>query len=296
MKLRLILLLVVIMYLFSCTKEQDTDNYPFENVNYLNELVSIDNDITKALGIFTGEDFEACGVTDTAYNELDNIYAIYFSGNSCNNKIYRNGRIDVQLLNGSSWYETNAQIKVTVVNLELRDINTGIAVVVSGSRTYTNLTGDLDILDLVEGTNEMLRKVESTDLTISYGDGSTRVWNESYTIRTRKGNFEYYFEIIGDDNAVPYAGATSWGINRAGSVFYTVPSTPIKATLCFSGAAWVTTGGEVLIHTENKPTTQVIHGLDNQGNVSTDACFANTMKIIWTDDSGEVHQALKQYY
>jgi hypothetical protein len=283
------------MYLFSCSKEQDTDNYPFENVNYLNELISIDNDVTKALGIFTGEEFEACGVTDTSYNELENSYGIYFDGNSCNNKIYRKGTIEVQLLTGSSWYETNAQIKVSVVNLELRDINTGLSVVVNGTRVYTNLSGDLDILDLVEGTNEMLRKVESTDLSISYGDGTSRVWNESYFIRTRKANFEYYFEILGDP-AAPNAGATSWGVNRTGANFYTVPSTPIKATLCFGGAVWVTTGGEVLIHTDNKPTTQVIHGLDNLGNVSADACFANTMKVIWTDDSGEVHQALKQYY
>jgi len=142
----------------------------------------------------------------------------------------------------------------------------------------------------------MLRKVESTDLTISYGDGTSRVWNESYFIRTRKANFEYYFEILGDPAALPYAGATSWGVNRSGSVFYSVPSKPIQGTLCFSGSLWVTTGGEVLIHTDNKPITQVIHGLDNLGNLSTDPCFANTMKIIWVDDSGETHESLKQYY
>jgi len=67
MKLRLFLFLVVIVYLFSCTKESDTDNYPFDSVNYLNELISIDSDVTKALGLFTGEEFVACGITATSY-------------------------------------------------------------------------------------------------------------------------------------------------------------------------------------------------------------------------------------
>ena len=73
-----------------------------------------------------------------------------------NNKIYRKGMIEVELLTGSTWLETGAQLKVNVVNLELRDLNTGLIVEVNGTRTFTNLTGDLDILDLVEGSNEML--------------------------------------------------------------------------------------------------------------------------------------------
>jgi len=295
MKLRLFLLLLVIVYLFSCTKEKDTDNYPFDSVNYLNELISIDNDMTKALGLFTGEEFAACGVVDTAYNELANRYTLQFAGNSCNNKIYRSGIIEVELLSGSSWLEVGAQLKVNVVNFELRDLNTELTVVVNGSRTFTNLTGDLEILDLVEGTNEMLRKVEGTNLSITYPDGTSRTWNESYTIRTRKAGFDYYFEIIGDATGLPYENASSWGVNRSGQNFYTVPIVPIKSILC-TGSNWVISGGDVSIYNDSRATTRIIHGLNNLGNVSSDPCFANTMKIIWVDDSGESHESLKQYY
>ena len=295
MKLRLSLALLAIVYLFSCTKEKDTDNYPFDSVNYLNELIAVDNDMTKALGLFTGEEFAACGVIDTSYNELANRYTLNFDGNSCNNKIYRKGLIEVELLTGSVWMETGAQIKVNVVNLELRDVNTGLTVVVNGSRTFTNLSGDLDILDLVEGTNEMLRKVEGVNLSLTYPDGTSRTWNESYTIRTRKAGFDYYFEIIGDATGLLYEGASSWGVNRSGQNFYTVPNTPIKSILC-TGSNWVICGGDVSIYNDSRATTRILHGLNNLGNVSTDACFANTMKIIWVDDSGETHESLKQYY
>ncbi|MFM9986443.1 MAG: hypothetical protein ACKVOK_14485 [Flavobacteriales bacterium] len=281
----------------SCKKEVDTDNFPYETASYQNEVAAIYDDANSLMTFFTEATPDTpCGIVEILDSADLFKKTFVFSGLSCNGKLNRSGRIHLQLQNASDWYTTGAELKITFENFALTTIaGSGESLVINGSRMVTNLSGATLLEELTPGGPGIQRQFTAQNMSITYPNGTQRIWNESQLMTSFKNpDWEFEFLLEGNATGLPYSNIGNWGVDRKGENYYTEFNEALTAKLC--GGIWKQSGGKTTIYHTESPATMIEFGVDSEGNPSSEACFAYGINVIWTDEEGIVHVTTRPYF
>lgn len=201
-----------------------------------------------------------------------------FDGTNCAETRTRTGQIIVTLTNGTKWADQGAVLTVQYINVKIVNNASKRYIVLNGTKTHTNVTGGL-VKNLQSGT--IIRKIESSDMKITFTNGTQRTWNIARQRTFTKLNGNLIITIQGFGEADGKNQLVEWGVNRRNSSFYT----QISAPLVMSEACDYRPYGGVKVHYVGTRIITTTLGTDAQGNPVTDGC-ADYYKISWTGLTG----------
>jgi hypothetical protein len=205
---------------------------------------------------------------------MDSIIITY-AGNDCNSGYSRSGKIVLTFAPGFHWQTQNAQVIITYENFTVvRNIDHK-SLVINGSDTITNVTGD--ILRHLNSVGSITHDINGT-LYLTFNNGRTATWHIA-KVRT----FSYSNNVV----TVSTTGSVT-GINRFGNQFSTVINSPITIQNgC--GYGFRVTGG-VVTYTAPIGTITVTYGLNSSGQT------AGTCPLVYYYEIQYTHNSLVNTY
>ncbi len=208
------------------------------------------------------------------------VIILNFNGSGCNGKI-RNGQMKFTLknyANGSRWRDAGAQLDINFINFKVT--RNGKSVVINGTHHLVNETGGL-ISDLSVEKPTIVRTVNSSDMSISFDDNSTRNWSVS-----KRRTWEYN----GGNTKLSVTGEAS-GTNRKGKEFTTRSSEPVVS---LKNCGWHHPVSGVVTHEVEDRTATVTLGTDSGGNPDPNNC-PGYFKVDFTGKKGKHHEKIIAY-
>ena len=190
-------------------------------------------------------------------------YTITYDGSSICNGVKRSGSVTVQLSPTTThWKDAGAQIIVTINNLVITDPVTNESYTINGTHTITNETGGLAwrVAVGLDQTTVTHRNI-STNMTITFSDGSQRTWNVDRT-RSWSGAGGVITVSIYTENST---GEDTWGTNRYGTSFTNSITQTISANnnSCAGKPYRPYTG--TMVHKVANRTVTVLFGTNSSG-------------------------------
>jgi hypothetical protein len=180
---------------------------------------------------------------------MDSIIITY-TGNDCNSGYSRSGKIVLSFAPGFHWQTPNAQVIITYENFTVIRNYDHKSVVVNGSDTITNVTGD--ILRHLNSVGSITHDINGT-LYLTFNNGRTATWHI-----TKERTFSYNSGVV----TVSTTGSVT-GVNRFGNAFSTTITSPIVIQNgC--GYGFRVTGGS-LTYTAPIGTIAITYGLNSSG-------------------------------
>jgi hypothetical protein len=205
-----------------------------------------------------------CGVTlvDTVGAGPGKISITYDGSTTCNGVI-RSGTITVQNNSGIRWNTAGSQLTITITNLKVTDPRTLGSFTINGTHTITNKTGGLAwevVAQLVPSGTTVTHRNQSSNMTITFADGSQRSWNVD---RDRSWN------LTGSTVTVTLSSENtnnedSWGTNRYGTAFTNQITENISANNNNLSCIWRPYTGKIVHKIANRAVT-VTFGTDASG-------------------------------
>jgi hypothetical protein len=152
----------------------------------------------------------------------------------------------------------------------------------NGTKTHTNVSGGL-VRNLGQsGTPaSIVRKIESSDMKITFANGTSKTWNIARTRTFTKVDGNLIITITGFGVADGKSNLSIWGTNRRATSFYTQIVSPVVMS---QECDYKPSSGEK-IHYVGARTVNVTLGTDVNGVPVTQGC-AEYYKIIWTGIGG----------
>jgi hypothetical protein len=201
-----------------------------------------------------------------------------YTGNDCNSGYSRSGKIVVSFVPGFRWQTAGAQITITYENFTVVRLSDHKSIVINGSDTITNVTGD--VLRHLNSVPSITHNINGT-LYLTFNNGSTATWHIS-KVRT----FSYSNGVV----TVSTTGSVT-GVNRFGNQFSTVIQTPITIQNgC--GYGFRVTGG-VVTYTAPIGTITLTYGLDAY---THQPIAASTCPLFYDYSIVYVHNSLTYTY
>jgi len=225
-----------------------------------------------------------CNATIDSSNIVNDTitYTVTFNGLNCAGTRLRQGTALVKKHINTHWSDVNATVMLTLVNLKVTKVSTGNWVILNGTKTYKNTTGNL-LYQLGNGTVTSITHEIMGSLDATFEDNTSRTWQiaRRRTFTGSLGQLEFTHEGFG--TAGGYSNLVVWGINRNGENFYT----QINQSILFKQTcSWVPCSG-VKVHnipSEGKKAT-VTFGYDaNQQVVSSGTCPTH-YKLDWVKNN-----------
>lgn len=256
---------------------------------------ALSGSVTFAGGRLSATDaVSICGASVDTTQHSQGIMTINFDGTTnCNGKI-RAGQIVVQVLNfanGARWRDTGAVATVTFNNYKVTKVSTNKSATFNGVHSITNITGGLVRKLGQSGTpNPIVHKVRSSNMSITFDDGTVRSWQVARKRTFSVSGTSYSLKVEGDTTIDSHSNAVVWGTNRAGNTFTTIIETAIIAS---NDCNWEPTAG-VKKHFVNGKTVTVTLGVDQSGNAVTSGC-AYGYKVEWVKSNGQAGSSVRAY-
>lgn len=290
------------MVFTSCRKREMEENERSETMNIQAEdsqlqsaaadeaYTDADNSVSAARNI-AGDPTTNQPVNPTTYNwpcdaVVDSsqiqqgIIILNFNGSGCNGKI-RNGQMKFTLMNysnGSRWRDAGAQLDIDFINFKVT--RNGKNVVINGTHHLVNETGGL-ITDLGPEKSTIIRTVNSSNMSVTFDDNSTRNWSVS-----KRRTWEYN----GGNTKLSVTGEAN-GTNRKGKEFITRSAEPV---VCLKNCGWHRPVSGVLTHEVEGRTGTVTLGTDSGGNPDPNNC-PGYFKVDITGKKGKHREKIIAY-
>ncbi len=209
-----------------------------------------------------------CGVTIVDSGTViagNKTISITYDGTTTCNGVIRSGNVTVQNSSGITWNTAGSVLTVTFNALAITDPISGNTYTVNGTHTLTKETNGLEwqIIAEVLTNQTVTRRNQSSNMSITFPDGSVRTWSVD---RTRSwsssvtGSVNTITVTVSSENA-NHIDAT--GTNRYGNTFTNTIVTPIMANNNLS-CTWKPYQGETQ-HVVNNRTTTVVFGTNLLG-------------------------------
>lgn len=249
------------MLLLGCKKTPTDDILPIENIplstqkaddaSAKNELDNVNDDIEK---IYKSDDYTAartegnpkvvlpCG--KFTLNGKD--FKISYNDTTCGTKI-KSGSIDVKLIRGTKFADTNAVLEVTFNNYKVFYNATQTSVTYNGKQTITNATGG-KFSDLLKA-DTIVHKVRG-ELTLKFDsistEGESKIWHifRKKTFISNGTPAGLSFTLDGD-TMIDGKNVIEYGINKNNYPFVNVMTSPFHWENCgttFEGPYTLKTG------------------------------------------------------
>lgn len=199
----------------------------------------------------------------------------------------KSGRMIAVLTSGTKWSDEGAVLTLTFDTLKVT--RNGKSVIFSGTKTITNLTvGGGRIKDVIDGKiSSVTHKVTSSDLKITFEDGTTKTWTVSKTRVFTKDSNGLVITVSGD--AVTKIAES--GFTRKGTPFTTTIDEPIVFSSCNNDPKPIS-GKKT--HKGLVKEVSVSFGYNSSG-VVTNSCDATSFKVNWLNRKGESQQIIASY-
>jgi hypothetical protein len=199
---------------------------------------------------------------------------VTFNGTNCAGTRTRSGQIEITLTQGTKWADVGAVLTVKYINVKIVKNANQKYIILNGTKTHTNVTGGL-VKNLADG-GSIVRKIESSDMKITFTDGTQRSWNIARQRTFSKVSGILQIKIEGFGEADGKTNLVEWGANRRNATFYTQISTPI----IMSEECDYQPSSGVKIHYVGVRTITTTLGTDVNGTPVTSGC-ADYYKISW---------------
>ena len=170
-----------------------------------------------------------CGATTVDTGTPGNhVITITYDGTTTCNGVIRSGTVTISNAGGVLWNQAGAQLTINMNNLHITDPVTSAAYIINGTHTITNETGGL-AWQVIAGTalanTTVSHRNTSSNMTITFADGTQRSWTEDRTRSWSNANghitVSVYSEAAGN--------VSETGTNRYGQSFTNIIMDTISA-------------------------------------------------------------------
>jgi hypothetical protein len=240
----------------------------------------------------------ASSITYDSSVATGNTIVITYDGTTKVNGRTRTGTLTAHMPSGTSWTTAGATLTLTFTNLKATRVSDGKSLTINGTKTVTNVSGG-NIKTLAIGSGSLIHKIRSTNMTLTFDDGTVRTWNVARTrTTTRSATSSFSISITGDTTIASHTQVAMWGTTRAGNTFYSMITSPI---------VWNNTACSILGNPYFAPVsgTRIIQGLDHAvtitmgvtttGAAATAGTCPYGFKIDWVNAKGESKEVIRPY-
>ncbi|HEU4632661.1 MAG TPA: hypothetical protein VFS22_01670 [Flavisolibacter sp.] len=260
------------------------------------EMDAADLDINYALeknssfsGRVMGDSICAATVTFDTLNSTKKI-TITYNGADCGGLKIRTGSILISMASGVHWKDVGAQINVAFQNFKVTRKADNKSITINGTHTLTNVEGGL-MRDLLLGRSSITHTVASSNMSITFDDGTQRSWQVArkrvYTL-ANGGTIT----ITGTHTEGNQNNIAEWGTDRFGNAFATAITQPLVIS---ANCQFRLISGQVT-HNRMASTASVTFGLDKEGNpASCPASGSFYYKLTWTGTGGNTLTYIAPY-
>jgi hypothetical protein len=297
---------ILVISFMACKKEKSPENntttedmaaHSDDESQFSTELDAIINESNIALEsevAFSGrlssqsqEIFcDANAVIDTVSNPRT--ITITYNGNNCIPARTRTGSIVISMAQGVKWKDVGASVSVNFQNVKITRTRDNKSITLNGTQTFTNVSGGL--LANLWQVNTITHRISSSNLSISFNDGSQRSWQvDKQRVFTYDNG--YVITTTGLHTEGTTTGIAEWGTNRLGNSFTTAITTPL---IIREECGFRLTEGSVQ-HKTNLFTATVTFGLDVDGHPTTCPAGNYYFKVLWTGPNGGTGTVILPY-
>lgn len=205
---------------------------------------------------------------------------ISYNGSNCGGGRSRTGTIVLSMAKGTEWKTPGASFTVTFNDLKITKTGTNKSITITGTHTYTNVSGGL----LVHLANEgpITHTVTSENMKVSFDNGTARSWNIAKQ-RVYTYNNGAVLTIAGMHTEGNELLVAEWGTNRAGIAFTTSTVTPVVVK---QSCNFRVTGGSVK-HSTAAYSAIATFGLNASGeSIDCPGSGSYYYKLVWAGSNG----------
>jgi hypothetical protein len=308
-------LLLSSLIVTSCKKREkeialDEETKQFnEDANEIkSESDNVDNDINSSInntsiGGRTSASYssELCGVTIDSSQIANKILFYNFDGSTpCfSPSRTRGGQIKVELINGNSWKDVGAVLKLTYINFKIIKLSNNKSIQFNGVKTLKNVNGINWFTFLTSASNFKFQS-RALNVNVTFENGDQAIWNSArittwdYIAANVTPGIPYgyvKFTSNGDTIRNGISNIDSWGTNRNGQIFQTYYQSPwVSNSYC---GFWRPVSGN-LSHQVGIYNLGLQLGVNQNGDPSTLTC-AYGYKVSWTPLGGTLQTLINSY-
>ncbi|HEY6901480.1 MAG TPA: hypothetical protein VI233_12585 [Puia sp.] len=230
-------------------------------------------------------------VTIDTSNAVHKLQIIYNGKTGCGINRKRTGTITVSIPAGVRWRDKGAVVTVTF-DLTITRVLDNKSIKLTGTHTYTNVTGGNVFALNANSTTPIVHTVSSDNMAITFDNGAQRTWHVA-----RQRSYSYSSGLVvalsGTHTEGSTTGISEWGTNRFGNSFTTTIDQPLTVK---QSCSWQLTSGQATL-TNAAGKTAITFGLDASGNAT--GCPVNGatyyFKLVFTGNAGRSYTFIFPY-
>ncbi len=288
--------------------DEETKQFNEDANDIKSESDNVDNDINSSInntsiGGRTSASYssELCGVTIDSSQIANKILFYNFDGTTpCfSPSRTRGGQIKVELVNGNSWKDAGAVLKLTYVNFKITKLSNNKSIQFNGVKTLKNVNGINWFTFLTSASNFKFQE-RALNVNVTFENGDQAIWNSArittwdYIAANVTPGIPYgyvKFTSNGDTIRNNVSNTDSWGTNRNGQIFHTYYQSPwVSNSYC---GFWRPVSGS-LSHQVGIYNLGLQLGVNQNGDPSTLSC-AYGYKVSWTPLGGTAQTLINSY-
>jgi hypothetical protein len=288
--------------------DEETKQFNEDANEIKSESDNVDNDINSSInntsiGGRTSASYssELCGVTIDSSQIANKILFYNFDGSTpCfSPSRTRGGQIKVELINGNSWKDVGAVLKLTYINFKITKLSNNKSIQFNGVKTLKNVNGINWFTFLTSASNFKFQS-RALNVNVTFENGDQAIWNSArittwdYIAANVTPGIPYgyvKFTSNGDTIRNNVSNIDSWGTNRNGQIFQTYYQSPwVSNSYC---GFWRPVSGN-LSHQVGIYNLGLQLGVNQNGDPSTLNC-AYGYKVSWTPLGGTVQTVINSY-
>ena len=288
--------------------DEETKQFNEDANEIKSESDNVDNDINSSInntsiGGRTSASYssELCGVTIDSSQIANKILFYNFDGSTpCfSPSRTRGGQIKVELINGNSWKDVGAVLKLTYINFKIIKLSNNKSIQFNGVKTLKNVNGINWFTFLTSASNFKFQS-RALNVNVTFENGDQAIWNSArittwdYIAANVTPGIPYgyvKFTSNGDTIRNGISNIDSWGTNRNGQIFQTYYQSPwVSNSYC---GFWRPVSGN-LSHQVGIYNLGLQLGVNQNGDPSTLTC-AYGYKVSWTPLGGTAQTLINSY-
>ena len=288
--------------------DEETKQFNEDANEIKSESDNVDNDINSSInntsiGGRTSASYssELCGVTIDSSQIANKLLFYNFDGSTpCfSPSRTRGGQIKVELINGNSWKNVGAVLKLTYINFKIIKLSNNKSIQFNGVKTLKNVNG-INWFTFLTSVSNFKFQERALNVNVTFENGDQATWNSA-----RTSTWDYIaanvtpgipygyvkFTSNGDTIRNNISNTDSWGTNRNGQIFQTYYQSPwVSNSYC---GFWRPISGN-LSHQVGIYNLGLQLGVNQNGDPSTLTC-AYGYKVSWTPLGGTAQTLINSY-
>jgi len=277
------------------TTEASLQSDDQQRVSSETEAVANDADVAlEATPSFSGRVDRTQSIICDATVSIDSVsnprtITITYNGTNCAGNRTRTGVVVLSMSQGVHWKDVGASISVTYQDLKITRLSDNKSITISGTQTYTNVTGGLLIYLPTLGT--VTHTFTSSNMSITFDDNSQRTWQiaEQRTFTYDNG---VVISVSGFHTDGSNTTIAEWGVNRLGHAF---ASSTVAPLVIRQDCNFRIVSGEIK-HVTPAVTLTTTFGLDASGNATSCPGTGHYyFEAVWTGAGGKSFTVIMPY-